>query len=248
VRTAGCSPSRGNAATRAGWAAGSLGLLALYLALAPRLPDLGSGAGAVALYALVPLALAGWAIFALHDAAGRPPAVALGLFAVAAVPAVLLALADVEALATPLKVAAAAGLGFWLAGLLDAAWQLAVLAGVATLVDIASVAAGPTNELVENAPRAVEVLALHLPAWGGDADVLIGATDILFLAAFLGGAIALGLRARLTLVCMVLALTLAVGVSAAADTGLPGLPFMAVALLAVNADLILPGRVRGGRS
>jgi hypothetical protein len=47
---------------------------------------------------------------------------------------------------------------------------------------------------------------------------------------------------------MVLALVLAVGVSAATDTGLPGLPFMAVALLAVNADLILPRWGGGGRS
>jgi hypothetical protein len=115
-------------------------------------------------------------------------------------------------------------------------------------VDIASVAAGPTNELVEQAPRAVEVLALHLPAWGGDAEVLIGATDFLFLAAFLAGAIAFRLRARLTLACLVLALVAAVAASAAADRGLPALPLMAVALLAVNADRILRRGPRGDRS
>jgi len=248
VRTAGWSPLAGSAATRLGAAVGALGLLALYLALAPRLPDLGRGAGAVALYALVPLTLSAGALWALHAAAGRPPSLALGVFAAAAVPAVLLALADIEPLATPLKLAAAAGLGFWLAGLLDAAWQLAVLAGVAAVVDIASVAAGPTNELVERAPRAVEVLALHLPAWGGDGEVLIGAADFLFLAAFLGGAIAFGLRARLTLVCLVLALVAAVAASAAADRGLPALPLMAAALLAVNADRILRRGTGGDRS
>ncbi len=234
---------RGSAATAAGApalgaAAGLLALLGLEVGLAPRLPDLGRGAAAVALYAAVPLALCGLALWALHPVAARPAVRALGLFVLAGVPAVLLALADVEALATPLKLAAAAGLGFWLAGLVEAAWQLAVLAGVAAIVDIASVAAGPTNELVDRAPRALEVVALHLPAWGGGPEVLIGVTDFAFMAAFLAGAIAFGLRARATLAAMVAALVVAVAVSVAAGRGLPGLPLMAAALIAVNADRI----------
>jgi hypothetical protein len=226
----------------AGPAAIALVALGAYVAVAPHLGDLGRSAADLGLYAAVPLILAGAATLALHPVAGRPPSAALALLVIALPPALALALVDVEPLATPLRLVVACGAGFWLAGLLEAPWQLAVVAGVATIVDIVSVAAGPTNELVDNAPGAVDVIALHLPAWGSSADILIGLTDFLFLACFVGGAIALGLRVRATLVAVVVGLEVSVIAAALLDRGLPGLPFMSVALLAVNWDLMFGAR------
>jgi hypothetical protein len=210
------------------------------IALAPHLPDLGRGAGAAAVACALPLALATVAVLGLERLAARPPRRAAALAGAAAIPAVAFVAADVESVATPAKLALAAGLGFLLAGLLEAAWQLAVIAALALVVDVVSVLAGPSAALVQHAPRALDAVALHLPLWGQDRHVLVGPADAIFFGAFVAAAAALGLRRRATAAALAAALEITVVIAVAVGRALPALPFMALALLAVNA-----GRWRG---
>ena len=215
------------------------------VALAPHLPDLGRGAGAAAVWAAVPLALGAVAVLGLERLAARPALRAAGLAAVAAVPAVAFAAAEVEGVATPARLALAAGLGFLLAGLLEAPWQLALIAALALAVDIVSVLAGPSAALVHHAPRTLDAVALHLPGWGQDRQVLVGPADAIFFAAFVAAAAALGLRRRATAAALAAALEATVVIAVAVGRALPALPLMALALLAVNADRWRPVPARG---
>jgi hypothetical protein len=156
---------------------------------------------------------------------------------------VVLAAVDVEALATPAKLAAACGAGFALALLLDAGRQLVVIALAALVADVASVLAGPTKVLGEDAPGALSATALHLPAWGEGGTILVGLVDAVFLALFTAGAVRLGLRPLPSLVALVAALAVSAIAAAALDRALPAVPLMAIALIGVNADRILR---RGG--
>jgi len=183
-----------------------------------------------------PLALAATAVLSLERLAARPAPRAAALVGVAAIPALAFEAAGIEAVATPAKLVLAAGLGFLLAGLLETAWQLAIIAAIALAVDVASVLAGPSAALVQHAPRALDAVALHLPAWGQDREVLVGPADAIFFGAFVAAAAALGLRRRATAAALAAALEATVVIAVAVGRALPALPLMVIALLAVNAD------------
>lgn len=207
------------------------------------MPDLGEGGAALALSSGVALALLTLvALTARRPAGTRWRPLVVGLLA-AAFAARLTAVAP-EAVATPAKAFAAACLGYALAGMLDAPWQLGVIAVLAMVVDIASVAAGPTRLVVEGAPDAFAAVALHLPAFGRNEAALVGSVDMLFLATFVGGATRLGMRSRPTALVCLGSLVATLSVASAIDRGLPALPLMAVGVVAVNGDLMLRSRDR----
>jgi hypothetical protein len=167
--------------------------------------------------------------------AARTAARGLGASALALVPAALAQWLGPQWLATPLKAVVAAGIGVALASLLETPAQLLAIAGIAVVVDAVSVAAGPTRAALDDAPGLVEATAAHLPAWGGGETILVGAVDLLFLAAFVAGARRTGLRTGASAVAVTCGLIAGAALTAGLDRALPALPLMAAGLVAANA-------------
>jgi len=217
----------------------------LYALLAPALPELppgdatflvagAAGALSVAAAALGTLPLAG------H------PALAALLLAGAG----LLAAAGAEAGAGPEANApealAAAAVGLLLArGLGSPAVALAVPVFVAA-VDAWSVAAGPTQRLLEAGPETVDALTFALPAWGREGVAgRLGLVDATFLAMFAAWGVRYGRGAGPTVAGLLAGLLAAIALSVLLDAAVPVLPALAAGFLAANARPLLAA-VRAG--
>jgi hypothetical protein len=177
---------------------------------------------------------------------GMLPLSALGrrlpLLAVAALPlAVLFVWLGWVPFANVAKVVAAAALGIWIAGELERLSWIVVVAAVSAVVDVVSVAAGPTKAIIGQGPVVVGYFTVAV-TWAGysysEAFTGLGISDVIFFALYLGAAQRFGLRTRWSAVAMIASF---LGTVAAAMwwTALPALPLLSVAFLAVNADLLL---------
>ena len=131
------------------------------------------------------------------------------------------------------------------AGLLFARWLAApaIAAAVAlfvAVVDILSVAFGPTSRLLDEGTGRVDALSFDLPAWGdaGSAGHL-GFSDAFFVALFAAWAWRFGLRRGATIAALLLGLLAALVLSVALDRAIPALPFVAAGYLLPNADRLL---------
>lgn len=178
------------------------------------------------LYGLAPLCEAGlWAL--VVAAAGLVGAVAFS-FAGLTVPASLC------------KVVGASSLGFWLVGSVTSTNLVVVIAALAAVVDIVSVAMGPTRALLRNAPSAVGALTVALlwPGYGADVGyTALGVSDVIFMALYIGAAVKFGLRVRTTVVACLAGVAITV-IAATHFSALPVLPLLGVAFVGVNADLL----------
>lgn len=221
-------------------------LLLAYGYLAPLAPPAGLRVGIlVALVAdlvFFSLLIAGLSL--LRTAGNR----ALLAAAAAAAVSVPLSWAGWVPAANVAKTVAAAGLGYWLAGAVSSLGVVVLVAGLSAVVDIASVAWGPTKALIEKAPESVSYLTVAFVWPGEDPTQLataLGVADLVFFALYVGAARAFGLRSTATVVGV------ALGIAAAVVGGLwvgvmPALPWLALGFLAVNADLIFGRRSRSG--
>jgi hypothetical protein len=213
-------------------------LATAYFAIAPALPDLGDGDGAVlvadgigllAIAATVASALPAW----------RARNAQLVALAAAVVVVGVLNLAGVGALANVPEALGAAAAGLLLAAALATpAVAIAVPLFVAA-IDIWSVASGPTSRLVESGRDPVDVLSFDLPAWGGGSAGGLGLTDAVFLAMFAGWAWRFGLRRRATLAGMAIGLLAALVLSLATREAIPALPLIAAGYLLPNVDRLV---------
>jgi hypothetical protein len=107
-------------------------------------------------------------------------------------------------------------------------------------VDIWSVAAGPTEYVVEERPGLFERIAIAFPSPGETAVVNIGPPDIVFFALFLAAADRFRLRVAPTWFGMTacLAVTLALVWWWDDVAGLPALPAVCLGFVAPNVDLL----------
>ncbi len=206
--------------------------------LAPQLPQLGVSGG-LAVSLLVGLPLFTFLVAALSPLRGMGVRALLVALLAAALAAPLTYL-HVVPLANVAKVVAAAGLGYWLVGALTSPAVVVLIAGLSSLVDIVSVAVGPTRALLEKAPAAVGYLTVAF-AWPGldlaTAHTALGVSDFVFFSLYVGAARAFGLRPAVTSVAV--ALGIATAVIAGIWVGaMPALPFLALGFLAANADLL----------
>jgi len=148
--------------------------------------------------------------------------------------------ADARASANFAKLAAATAVGFWFARLFVGSPGLVVLvACLVPLVDVYSVFRGPTESIVDERPEVFTAVSFAFPLPGEHDAARIGPPDLLFFAFFLAAAAQLGLRVRLTWVCLALSIggTLAISVALESD-GLPALPGLSLAFLVPNADVL----------
>ena len=144
-------------------------------------------------------------------------------------------------LANVTKVVAAAALGLWIAAELERLSWIVAVAAVSAVVDIASVAVGPTKALLAQGPVVVGYFTVAI-TWFGysyeEAYSGLGVSDVIFFALYLGAATRFGLRPRASAVAMTVSFLVTIA-AAMWWTALPALPLLAVAFLAVNADLLV---------
>jgi hypothetical protein len=215
--------------------------LVAYSAGARHIPELPSEHLDVLFYALVVLpafAAAIWLALPLAHAGAKPLVV---LAATAGVLAIVLSLLDVDSAANVAKLACYALAGFVFVSLFEELWWIVLVAVLVPWVDIWSVAAGPTEYVVEERPGLFESVAIAFPSPGESVIVNVGPPDILFFALFLAAAARFQLRVAATWIGMTacLAITLALVWWWDEVAGLPALPAVCLGFLAPNVDLLV---------
>jgi hypothetical protein len=142
-------------------------------------------------------------------------------------------------LANLFRILAGASLGISLARYVSSVGVVLLIAAVATASDLLSVFAGPTKMLLEEDSPALDLLLLVFPTFGSALGFALGVSDFVFLALFAAASRFLNLRYLATLLCTCFATFLAVTAGLLLARPLPALPFIAIAFVLANADLIL---------
>ena len=186
-----------------------------------------------------------WGMLPLHTLGRRLP-----LLTAAALPlAVLFVWLHLVPLANVAKIVAAAALGIWIAEELERLSWIVVVAVVSAVVDIVSVAAGPTKAILGQGPVVVGYFTVAVTWVGysyGEAFTGLGISDVIFFALYLGAARRFGLRVGWSAVAMVVSFLVTIA-AAMWWTALPALPLLSVAFLAVNGDLLWRQLQEAGR-
>jgi hypothetical protein len=142
------------------------------------------------------------------------------------------------------RILAAACLGISLARYITSVGTVLIVVVVAIAADIFSVFAGPTEALVRTESPLLDFLVLIFPTFGSPLGFGLGLSDFIFLALFAAAARTLDLRYSATLLAVCTAAFLAVTAGLLLARPLPALPFIAMAFVIVNADLILASLTR----
>jgi hypothetical protein len=142
------------------------------------------------------------------------------------------------------RILAAACVGISLARYITSVGTVLIVVVVAIAADIFSVFAGPTEALVRTESPLLDFLVLIFPTFGSPLGFGLGLSDFIFLALFAAAARTLDLRYSATLLAVCTAAFLAVTAGLLLARPLPALPFIAMAFVIVNADLILASLTR----
>jgi hypothetical protein len=214
-------------------------VLVAYGALASRLPELASD-GDVAFQALVALPAFAAAIWLALPLARSTTRRLLALAIAAGVLTVACSLLGAGSAGNVAKLSCYALVGFCFLTLFEELWWLALVALLVPWVDVWSVAAGPTEYVVEQRPGIFEHVAVALPSPGETTTVSIGPPDIVFFALFLAAADRFRLRVAPTWLAMtgLLAATLVLVWAWDDVAGVPALPAVCLGFLVPNADLL----------
>ena len=122
--------------------------------------------------------------------------------------------------------------------LFEALSWVIIVAAIIPFVDAISVAAGPTNAIVNHHFEVYSAVAVAFLAPGGLAADL-GPPDILFFALFLAATVRWRLRPLWTWLAMTGMYSLTLVIANLTDVnGLPALPFLSFGFLLANADLL----------
>jgi hypothetical protein len=148
------------------------------------------------------------------------------------------------ALANLFRILAAASVGISLARYVGAVGVILLIVAVAAVSDLFSVFAGPTRTLVEEDSPVLDLLLLVFPTFGFAFGFGLGVSDFIFLALFAAASRLLNLRYLATLLCICSATFLALTAGLLLGRPLPALPFVAMAFVLVNGDLILASLTR----
>ena len=147
-------------------------------------------------------------------------------------------------LANLFRILAGASIGISLARYVRSVGVMLLIVAAATVSDIFSVFAGPTKTLVEENSPVLDLLLLIFPTFGSALGFGLGVSDFVFLSLFAAASRFLNLRYPATLLCVCLATFLAMTAGLLLERPLPALPFIAIAFLLANADLILVSLTR----
>jgi len=187
-----------------------------------------------------------WAMLPLTRMGRRLPWITPVAFAVS----VILVQLELVPLANVCKVVGAAAIGLWLATELQRVSWVVIIAAVVALVDVLSVAFGPTKEILEAGPRVIGYFTIAF-AWLGypldQVQSAIGVSDIVFFSLYLGCAAGFGLRLGASALAMAFSFMVTFAVALSWRV-LPALPLLSVAFLAANIDLLRRDEVWERRS
>ena len=142
------------------------------------------------------------------------------------------------------RILAAACVGISLARYITSVGTVLIVVIAAIAADIFSVFAGPTEALVRTDSPLLDFLLLVFPTFGSPLGFGLGLSDFIFLALFAAAGRFLDLRYTATLLGVCTAAFLAVTAGLLLARPLPALPFIAIAFLLVNADLIVASFTR----
>jgi hypothetical protein len=214
--------------------------LVVHGAVAGQLPELPADELDVAFYALLVLPAFAAAIWLALPLARSTTKMLVVSAALAGSLALALSLLGVDSAANVAKLTCYGLVGFAFLSLFEELWWITLVAVLVPWVDIWSVAAGPTEYVVEQRPGLFERVAIGFPTPGETAIVSIGPPDVVFFALFLAAADRFGLRVTATWIGMTacLAVTLALVWWWDEVAGLPALPAVCLGFLAPNADLL----------
>jgi hypothetical protein len=209
--------------------------LVTWSAVAPRVDRVGLWPAVTLISALVMPATLGLIYLALPLWPRRWMILAAALFVVAAV---VTWKTDARLASNFAKLAAYTCAGWAFLRLFEQLSWVVIVAAIIPFVDAISVAAGPTNEIVNHHPAVYSAVAVAFLAPGGGAAYL-GPPDILFFALFLATTVRWRLRPGWTWLAMtgMYSLTL-VTVNAVNVNGLPALPFLSFGFLLANCDIL----------
>lgn len=137
------------------------------------------------------------------------------------------------------KLAATTFFAWWFLSLFETLGWVVLVACIVPFVDAYSVWRGPTNHIVNHEQGLFSALSFAFPTPGGQGSANLGLPDLLFFALFLAASVRFRLRPFWTW----LGLTISFGATMALAVawgvgGLPALPGLSIAFLAVNADLV----------
>jgi hypothetical protein len=142
------------------------------------------------------------------------------------------------------RILAAACLGIALARYITSVGVVLIIVLAAVASDLFSVFAGPTRVLVQEDSPVLDGLLLVFPTFGSVLGFGLGVSDFIFLALFAAASRFLDLRYAATLLGVCFAAFLAVTAGLLLQRPLPALPFIALAFVIVNADLIVTSLVK----
>ena len=130
-------------------------------------------------------------------------------------------------------------MGIALARYITSVGVVLIIVFAAIASDLFSVFAGPTRVLVQEDSPVLDGLLLVFPTFGSALGFGLGVSDFIFLALFAAAGRFLNLRYVATLLGVCFAAFLAVTAGLLLERPLPALPFIAIAFVLVNADLIV---------
>jgi hypothetical protein len=137
------------------------------------------------------------------------------------------------------RILAAACVGISLARYITSVGTVLIVVVAAIAADVFSVFAGPTEALVRTDSPLLDFLLLIFPTFGSPLGFGLGLSDFIFLALFAAAGRFLDLRYIATLLGVCAAAFLAVTAGLLLARPLPALPFIAIAFVVGNADLIV---------
>lgn len=210
----------------------------MYFLAAPALPALPAGdptvlvAGGVGLLLVAATTLS---LLALRGAVASLVAVAAGSGLLMG----CLNAGGVGAAANVFEALLAAAIGLLFARLLNAGVIAIAVPAFVALVDVWSVAAGPSAKLLAGGTSASDPLSFDLPAWGGLGSAgHVGLSDAVFLAMFAAWAWAHGFRRGATIAGLICGLIAALVLGVILDRAIPALPLLAAGYLLPNLDRV----------
>jgi hypothetical protein len=154
--------------------------------------------------------------------------------------------ASLPVLANFCKLGAATLIGFWFISLFESVGLVVFVACLIPWIDAYSVWRGPTSNIVEHHQGVFTSLSFALPIPGEHDAARLGPPDLLFFALFVAAADRFGLRVFWTWLALGLSFGATLAIAVGANfSGLPALPGLSIAFLAVNADLLWPTVRRG---
>ena len=142
------------------------------------------------------------------------------------------------------RILAAACVGIALARYITSVGVVLIIVFAAIASDLFSVFAGPTRALVQEDSPVLDGLLLIFPTFGSALGFGLGLSDFIFLVLFAAASRFLNLRYMATLLGVCFAAFLAVSAGLLLQRPLPALPFIAIAFVIVNADLIVTSLVK----